>query len=288
MIRSLAMEFPSDEKSVGVDTEAMLGDALLVIPIVTPAPGGANSTDVFERRDAYFPPSTRWYDWWEQKEVGYSGETRTLEGRLEWMPVYLRGGRIVTVQQTVKETLELMRGAPLTVIAGLDEKGEAAGEFVTDDGLTERTERLRAKFCVKKEEGERGEREGWSVMEMDVVDRSFETKQTVEEVVVVGVEGEVKEVKVWVKLAEGEEPGLAESVSAAMKRLLKKEEKAGVSSGEREVRSSFVFEEEKGRLSVRVKEQTPMSKVKEMRVMWRCEKRKGREEESGEEKQKEL
>lgn len=79
IVRPLFFEFPGDEKSYGVKDEFMLGDRLLVAPVLQK---GAVS------RDVYLPEGT-WSDFWSGKVIK-GGISVSYPAPLDMLPVFIR------------------------------------------------------------------------------------------------------------------------------------------------------------------------------------------------------
>jgi alpha-glucosidase (family GH31 glycosyl hydrolase) len=79
VVRPLFFEFPDDEKSYGIKDEFMLGDRLLVAPVLQK---GAVS------RDVYLPEGT-WSDFWSGKVIN-GGTFVTYPAPLDVLPVFIR------------------------------------------------------------------------------------------------------------------------------------------------------------------------------------------------------
>ncbi|KAH7830458.1 alpha-glucosidase [Monocercomonoides exilis] len=151
MVRPLAMEFPEDVNCRKIDKQAMLGDALLISPVLD------EKNDFVS--DCYFPHS-RWYDYWtgreaKELEVNDANENRedrppfeginltvssegvsnvTIKANISTIPVHIRGGYIFTKQNHTDSTLMNMRNSPLTVVVALGYDGRAKGSVTVDDG----------------------------------------------------------------------------------------------------------------------------------------------------------
>ncbi len=83
-MRALALEYPSDEQGWAVDDEWMLGDAVLVAPVLTQGATG---------RDVYFPPGT-WVSLDGTQKV--SGPVKqAVDAALTELPAFLRQGAVV-------------------------------------------------------------------------------------------------------------------------------------------------------------------------------------------------
>lgn len=84
IIRPLFMAEPQNPALRGVDDCYLLGDALLVAPVLHP---GAT------RRSVYLPIGS-WYDYWTN-ELYEGGQTITVTAPLERLPLFVRGGAVL-------------------------------------------------------------------------------------------------------------------------------------------------------------------------------------------------
>ena len=93
--RPLWHEFPTDELTWDIDTQFMWGDSLLISPVLEE---GATS------RDLYLPSESRWFlisrlltgdGSWSEAEAGMV----TVTSPLDMIPLHVRGGRILPLQQ---------------------------------------------------------------------------------------------------------------------------------------------------------------------------------------------
>lgn len=114
IMRPLWMAFPGCQATHEIHRQFMVGDALLVSPVLEQ---GADSVQ------AFFPPGT-WHSMWGDGEVVSSedgGETVTVRAPLGEIPVplHLRGGTAVWMQRDALTTAEVKR-SPLTAVLALD------------------------------------------------------------------------------------------------------------------------------------------------------------------------
>src|SRR5207249_5642299 len=80
MWRPLAMQFPHDAKTFAMDDELMLGDDLLVAPVL----------NEFDERTIYLPAG-EWVDFWTgEKHTG--PKSWSVKPALETIPVFARAG----------------------------------------------------------------------------------------------------------------------------------------------------------------------------------------------------
>lgn len=87
-VRPLMLEFPNDPQAAR-DDQFLLGRNLLVAPVMEP---GAVT------RQVYLPAGTSWFDWYTKREHR-GGQTVTVEAPLDRIPLFVRAGGIVPVQE---------------------------------------------------------------------------------------------------------------------------------------------------------------------------------------------
>jgi len=123
LFRPLVLNYPDDESTYNLDDEFMIGDDLLVAPVLKP--------DVV-RRLVYLPKGV-WYDYWTREKL--QGEQMIeVKAPLDTVPMFVRGGAILPFGPDMKyvgeKTLE-----PEFVIYP-DEKGTAQTKLYEDDGIS--------------------------------------------------------------------------------------------------------------------------------------------------------
>ncbi|XP_072284039.1 neutral alpha-glucosidase C isoform X2 [Pyxicephalus adspersus] len=125
VMRPLWVEFSKYQDAFGVDSQYMLGNALLVAPVLD---SGVTSIDVlFPEKGEY------WYDF--RKYTRVKGPHRQkVAVTLEEIPVFQRGGSIIPMYTTVGKSTAWMGNYPYELHVALDRKGYAVGELYVDDG----------------------------------------------------------------------------------------------------------------------------------------------------------
>ncbi len=124
VFRPLMLNYQDDSSTYNLDDEFMIGDDLLVAPIVRP--------DVTSR--LVYLPKGIWYDYWTNKK--YEGGTMIrAEAPLETVPMFVRGGAIIPMGPEMKYVGEKPVD-PITFAIYPDEKGSASTSLYEDDGLT--------------------------------------------------------------------------------------------------------------------------------------------------------
>ncbi|KAI1378891.1 glycoside hydrolase family 31 protein [Hypoxylon crocopeplum] len=128
-IRALAWEFPDEPWLANADRQFLLGDAIMVTPCLVQ---GATTVD------GVFPgvgSGTIWYDWYNQTSItGVSpGQNVTIDAPLGHIPVFLRGGNVIPMQEPGLTTTAV-RASPWSLLVALDGNGHASGGLYLDDG----------------------------------------------------------------------------------------------------------------------------------------------------------
>lgn len=124
VVRPLWMEFPSDEKTFGIDEAFMVGNGLLVQGIYT-----ERAKDV----SVYLPGEQLWYDL--RSGMPYKGgQTHKLEALEENIPSFQRAGTIIPRKDRYRRSSSQMEHDPYTLVIALNSSQEAEGEVYIDDG----------------------------------------------------------------------------------------------------------------------------------------------------------
>lgn len=125
--RTLPLEFPDDPRVFNETpskelNEFMFGDDLLVAPVVNP---GERS------RNVYLPKGV-WFDF--AGDRAYTGPASvTVDAPLDTIPVFVRGGAIIPMQQVVQYTGE----APINPLTfEIYPEGSSSREYYEDDGAS--------------------------------------------------------------------------------------------------------------------------------------------------------
>lgn len=128
VMRALAWEFPDEPALADADRQFLLGPAILVTPVLNQ---GATTVD------GVFPGSGRgevWYDWYNKTAISAGpGENKTIDAPLGHIPVYVRGGYVLPMQEPGLTTAASRRN-PWALTVALDKAGGARGSLYVDDG----------------------------------------------------------------------------------------------------------------------------------------------------------
>ncbi len=131
-MRPMWMEYPGESPARWLDDQWLVGDALLVKPVVEPG---------VELLKVYFPGKDHWYRAdtlaLERRWVsGTAGGVSNVAAPLGRLPVFQRGGTIVPRQMRPRRSSAAQLGDPYTLVVALDGAGRAAGHLYLDDGAT--------------------------------------------------------------------------------------------------------------------------------------------------------
>jgi len=128
VMRALAWEFPNEPQLAGVDTQFMLGPNILITPVLEPQVDTVNGV---------FPgivDGESWFDWYSGERVeAEAGVNTTISAPLGHIPVYVRGGSVLPIQEPGYTTTE-SRKNPWGLIVALSTDGTASGNLYVDDG----------------------------------------------------------------------------------------------------------------------------------------------------------
>lgn len=140
IFRALFFDFPSDEQTVGIEQQFLIGSALLVCPCLE-----QGATEVH----AYFPSG-----YWFPLEAGVSmfvdsqdadsnssnGLWVDLPAPLSHLPVHLRGGFTIPMCSGKDLlTTEQVRTSPIDLHVAISPQGFSTGTFYLDDGSSQET-----------------------------------------------------------------------------------------------------------------------------------------------------
>lgn len=128
VLRALAWEFPNDPSLASIDTQFLVGDSLLITPVL--AQGYTTVNGIFPG----VGKGEVWYDWYNQSAVvARPGENVTIDAPLGHIPVFVRGGYILPMQEPALTTREA-RATPWALLVASGLGGSARGELYVDDG----------------------------------------------------------------------------------------------------------------------------------------------------------
>ena len=85
IVRPMLLDFQDDGHTHNLDDQFMVGDILLVAPVLESA---------VENRRVYLPKGTDWYDYWTG-EYFFGGQTLVVDTPLESVPMFVRAGSVL-------------------------------------------------------------------------------------------------------------------------------------------------------------------------------------------------
>lgn len=85
-VRHLALEFPDDKACYDIDDQFMLGDALLIAPVLQ---------DYVSHRNVYLPENSEWFDFYSGKSFG--GGTHSVKLTRDRTPTFMRKNTCVAL-----------------------------------------------------------------------------------------------------------------------------------------------------------------------------------------------
>ena len=124
VFRPLLLNYQNDESTLNLDNEFMIGDDLLVAPILKP--------DVTQR--LVYLPAGIWYDFWTNKKYP-GGRMITADAPLDTVPMFVRGGAIIPTWPAMNYVGE-RTADPITFTIYPDAAGHASTTLYEDDGVS--------------------------------------------------------------------------------------------------------------------------------------------------------
>jgi len=124
LFRPLVLNYQDDESTYNLDDEFMIGDDLLVAPVL--------KADLV-RRLVYLPRGS-WYDYWTSKKYE-GGKLVSVDAPLETVPMFVRAGAIIPTGPDLKYVGEKPSDL-ITFTIYLDDNGTASTKLYEDDGIS--------------------------------------------------------------------------------------------------------------------------------------------------------
>ncbi|OAX30532.1 hypothetical protein K503DRAFT_705141, partial [Rhizopogon vinicolor AM-OR11-026] len=129
-VRALFYEFPDEPELFTVDRQWLVGNDILVTPVLTP---GATTVDgIFPGRG-----SVIWRDWYTHAVVNAtSGGNTTLDAPISHINVHIRDTSALLLHQEPGYTIYETREGPYALLVSLNAAGTAFGTAYVDDGIS--------------------------------------------------------------------------------------------------------------------------------------------------------
>jgi len=127
VVRPLVLEYPTDRRTYRLDTEFLFGSDLLVAPVLIE---GATSREVYL-------PAGEWFNFWTGEKI-VGPKQITVEAPLDILPLFVRGGAAIPMQQVVQYTDEAPIN-PLTL--DIFPAADSTASHYEDDGFSYEYER---------------------------------------------------------------------------------------------------------------------------------------------------
>jgi len=124
LFRPLMLNYQEDPNTYNLDDQFMIGNDLLVAPILKP--------DVLQR--LVYLPKGIWYDYWTNKKYD-GGKMISVDAPLETVPMFVRAGAIIPTWPDMKYVGE-KPADPITFNVYPDEAGAASVSLYEDDGVS--------------------------------------------------------------------------------------------------------------------------------------------------------
>jgi len=100
----VAFDFPNDTRTHDLKAQFLVGDELMVAPVLKPMEYGPNSApikDTAKTVDVYLPEASSWVDFWTG-EPQAGGRTITVDAPLEHVPLLVKAGSILPLGPRVQ------------------------------------------------------------------------------------------------------------------------------------------------------------------------------------------
>lgn len=147
VIRPIWAHYPTEFDAFAIDDHILVGDSILVRPVFE---AGVNEVSV------YFPGEGKvaWYNIDTMEAHRHKGAVN-VPVTIERIPVYQRGGSIVSRKMRSRRSTVAMKNDPYTLVVVADDAGKAEGNLYIDDEVSYEYKHgkyvyLRLKFNGKK------------------------------------------------------------------------------------------------------------------------------------------
>ena len=125
IIRPLFFQFPTDTTTWKIDSQFLVGNSLMVVPVITE---GATSVT------GYFPAGN-WFDFYNDTQISLTkGSDISLYAPVTFVPIYVLGGSIFARSSSPQLTTHDTRLSPFNLTVAFDQNFGASGSLYVDDG----------------------------------------------------------------------------------------------------------------------------------------------------------
>jgi len=132
-MRPLFMQFPNESGLADNEQQFMLGDAILVVPVVE------EGIEKVQVELPYDRPGAVWYS----RQTGSALQPgqkfeQVVRGKNKFLPAptFLRGGSIIAERWRPRRSVDAMVNDPYTIIVALNRNSLARGNLYVDDGIS--------------------------------------------------------------------------------------------------------------------------------------------------------
>lgn len=105
MMRSLAFDFPHDQKVQNIPDQYMFGPAFLVNPVTEQLFTGTKAGSGKSSRQVYLPTGTNWYDFYSGKMFN-GGQSIEAAAPIDILPLYIKAGSILPMGENMEYATE--------------------------------------------------------------------------------------------------------------------------------------------------------------------------------------
>lgn len=127
LARGMYLQYPDQESAYKFEQEYMLGEDLLVAPIIEPMKGRSSS------REVWLPAGDNWYDYFTG-DIYHGGQIITHESPIDRMPLFVRAGAIIPMAPEMQSS-DAKPVDPLTIDVYASAK-PSERRLYEDDGIS--------------------------------------------------------------------------------------------------------------------------------------------------------
>jgi alpha-D-xyloside xylohydrolase len=137
--RALVMDYPGDSQARTNDSEYLVGDSVLIAPIIVGPraqgksageDGADGATNTGSTSRSVYLPAGEWYDFWTGEHVA-GGRSLTVQAPLERIPLFIKAGTVLPLAQPTLNTDDPASRRLNVLVFG---NGSRAATLFEDDG----------------------------------------------------------------------------------------------------------------------------------------------------------